>query len=93
MSFLKRIFGGGDGGFGSRPGATQDYKGFAITATPIKESAQWRLAGLITKEIGGVTKEHRFVRADLFSSKEEAEQFAFVKAQLIVDQNGEGMFS
>ena len=78
---------------GGKPGAAQEYKGYAITATPIKESGQWRLAGVITKEIGGVAKEHRFVRADLFSSKEEAEQFAFVKAQLIIDQSGEGMFS
>ena len=91
MSFLKKLFGGGDGA-GAKPGAAQEYKGYAITATPIKEGGQWRLAGLITKEIGGVTKEHRFVRADLFSSKDEAEQFAFVKAQLIIDQSGEGMF-
>ena len=92
MSWLKKIFGGGDGG-ASKTGAAQEYKGYAITATPIKESGQWRMAGVITKEIGGVTKEHRFVRADLFSSKDEAEQFAFVKAQLIIDQSGEGMFS
>ena len=92
MSFLKRLFGGGDD-TGAKPGAAQEYKGYAVTATPIKESGQWRLAGVIAKEIGGVAKEHRFVRADLFSSKEEAEQFAFMKAQLIIDQSGEGMFS
>ena len=91
MSWLKKLFGGGDGG-DVKPGAAQEYKGYAIAATPIKESGQWRLAGHITKEIGGVAKEHKFVRADLFSSKEEAEQFAFVKAQLIIDQSGEGMF-
>ena len=89
MSWLKKIFGGG----ASKPGAAQEYKGYSIVATPIKEGGQWRLAGVITKEIGGVAKEHKFVRADLFSSKEEAEQFAFVKAQLIIDQSGEGMFS
>ncbi len=91
MSWLKKIFGGGDGA-GVKAGAAQEYKGYSIVATPIKEGGQWRLAGLITKEIGGVTKEHKFVRADLFSSKDEAEQFAFVKAQLIIDQSGEGIF-
>jgi hypothetical protein len=92
MSWLKKIFGGGEG-LGSSAGAAQEYKGFSIVPTPIKESGQWRLSGLISKEIDGVMKEHKFIRADLFSSKDEAEQFAVSKAQLIIDQSGEGIFS
>ena len=94
MSFWKRLFGlGGSGGAsGSFANETREYDGHVIHAEPVKDNGQWRLAGVITKEIGGVSKEHRFVRADLFSSKEEAEQFAFVKAQLIIDQSGEGIF-
>jgi hypothetical protein len=90
MSWLRKIFGGGEAS--PAASATREYKGCTITATPIKESGQFRLAGVITKEIGGVVKEHRFVRADLFTSKDEAVQFAFVKGQLIVDQSGDGMF-
>lgn len=90
MSFFKKIFGGGDG---AKPGAAQDYKGFAIVATPIKEGGQWRLAGTISKEVGGVMKEHKFIRADLFSSKDEAEKFVMAKAELIIDQSGEAIFS
>jgi hypothetical protein len=59
----------------------------------MKEGGQWRLAGTISKEIGGVAKEHKFIRADLFSSKDEAEQFAVIKAQLIIDQSGDAIFS
>jgi hypothetical protein len=90
MSWLKKIFGGGE----ATPavGATRDHKGYTITAAPIKEGGQFRLAGVISKEIGGVVKEHRFVRADLFTSKDEAVQFAFLKGQLIIDQSGDAIF-
>jgi hypothetical protein len=89
MSWLKKIFGGGAS---PTADAAREHKGYLITATPIKEGGQFRLAGVISKEIGGVVKEHRFVRADLFTSKDEAVQFAFVKGELIIDQSGEGMF-
>jgi hypothetical protein len=92
MSWLKKIFGGGDSSNVSA-GTAQEYKGFSIVPTPIKEGGQWRLAGTISKEIGGAMKEHKFIRADLFSSKDEAEQFAVTKAQLIIDQSGESIFS
>jgi hypothetical protein len=93
MSWLKKIFGGGDGAGASAAGKAQEYKGYSITATPMKEGGQWRLAGMISKEIGGLRKEHTFIRADLFSSKDEAEQFAVTKAQLIIDQSGDSIFS
>jgi hypothetical protein len=92
MSFLKRLFGGGGGSAGS-VGAVHEHKGYSIVATPIKEGGQWRLAGTIRKEIGGALKEHKFIRADLFSSKDEAEQFTVSKAQLIIDQSGDSIFS
>lgn len=91
MSWLKKIFGGGESNAPS-VGTAQEYKGFSILPTPIKEGGQWRLAGTISKEIGGAMKEHKFIRADLFSSKDEAVQFAVSKAQLIIDQSGEGIF-
>ena len=90
MSWLKKIFGGGEAS--ANAGAAREYKGYSITATPIKEGGQFRLAGMISKEIGGVVKEHKFVRADLFTGKDEAVQFAFVKGELIIDQSGDGMF-
>ena len=90
MSWLKKIFGGGEAS--TNAGATREYKGYSITATPLKEGGQFRLAGVISKEIGGVRKEHRFVRADLFTSKDEAVQFAFMKGELIIDQSGEAIF-
>jgi hypothetical protein len=92
MSWLKKLF-GGSGAADAAAGPSREHKGFTITAAPIKESGQWRLAGVISKEISGVVKEHRFVRADVFTSKDEAVQFAFVKGELIIDQSGEAIFS
>jgi hypothetical protein len=93
MSWLKKIFGGGEGAGVPSKGPAHEYKGFTIHATPIKEGGQWRLAGTISKEVGGAMKEHKFIRADLFSSKDEAGQFAVSKAQLIIDQSGDSIFS
>ncbi len=90
MSWLKKIFGGG--GATGAAGPEREHKGFMIRAEPIKEGGQWRLAGVISKEIDGVRKEHRFIRADLFTSKDEAVQFAFVKGELMIDQSGDGIF-
>jgi hypothetical protein len=91
MSWFSGLFGGKSSAKGES-GPVREHKGFTITAAPVKESGQFRLAGVISKEIDGVMKEHRFVRADLFTSKDEAIQFAFMKGELIIDQSGEGMF-
>jgi hypothetical protein len=91
MSWFSGLF-GGKSGAKAETGPSRGYKGFTIIAAPIKESGQFRLAGMISKEIDGVIKEHRFVRADLFTSKDDAIQFAFVKGELIIDQSGEGIF-
>ena len=42
--------------------------------------------------IGGVKKEHRFVRADRFSSAEEAADHSINKGCQIVDERGDQMF-
>ncbi|MBP0617538.1 HlyU family transcriptional regulator [Jiella mangrovi] len=95
MSFLKKLFGG------SREAAeipapkvteTLDHAGFTIKATPMQEGGQFRLAALIEKEVGGTMKSHQMIRADMFSSKEDATQFALKKAQQVIDEQGEAIF-
>jgi hypothetical protein len=66
-----------------------EYKGYLIEAKPYKDGGQWQLAGRISKD----GKVHDFVRADKFSSLEEAADIALSKGQLMVDQSGERMFS
>ena len=93
MSFLKSLFGRKDA-TPSAPVAvkTLDHNGFTIRATPYQEGGQYQLCGVIEKEIDGELRSHRFVRADRFPGAEEAADFTLVKAQQIIDQQGDSLF-
>ncbi len=94
MSFLKNLFGGGGGSSApSAPPPGEEYKGFTIRATPLPVGSEYQLAGQIEKDVGGELKVHKFVRADRMSSRDDAVSFAIAKGRLIVDEQGEGMFS
>jgi hypothetical protein len=90
MSFLKRLFGSGR----EEPVASTpvEYKGWTIAPAPFREGGQFQTAGIIRKEINGVVKEHRFIRADRFTSAEEAVNHAVRKARQIIDERGERLF-
>lgn len=93
MSFWKSLFGGGTSEpAAAKPGRTEEYSGFTIEAAPYKDGGQYQLAGKIRKTIDGTAKEHSFVRADRFSTFEDAESFAFVKAKQMIDQMGDRLF-
>jgi hypothetical protein len=87
MGWISNLFGGGVG----QPAAPKslEYKGFLISAEPYKDGGHFQLAGVISKD----GKTHRFVRADKFTDAGEAADFALSKGQLIVDQQGDRMFS
>ena len=89
MSFFKKLFGGGGAAAEDKPVKSAEHKGFTIEARPYKEGGQFQLAGVISKEIDGVRKEHRFVRADRFTSIDEAAEIALVKGRQIIDEQGE----
>ena len=97
MSFLKKLFGGGEKaevvGEGKPVGEAIEHKGFRIVATPYKADGQFQTCGVISKEIDGVVIEHRFVRADRFGSPNEAADMALKKGQQIVNEQGERLFS
>jgi hypothetical protein len=92
MSFFKKLFGGGDAASESSPSKAEEYKGFMIAAAPYKESGQWQLAGIISKDINGERREHKFVRADRFTDRDEAASIALSKARQIVDEQGATLF-
>ncbi len=76
------------------PGAEpQVYSDCTIHAAPIREGNQYRLAGRIEKVLDGETLERVFIRADIFSSADDALEFTFRKARQIIDQNGSSLFS
>lgn len=93
MSFWKSLFGGGSSSSEPKASAPVEYNGFTISAAPYKAEGQYQTAGTISKDVGGVTKEHKFVRADRHASYDDAVEFSVSKAKQIVDQQGERMFS
>ncbi|KQT45069.1 hypothetical protein ASG43_12230 [Aureimonas sp. Leaf454] len=97
MSFLKKLFGGGSAKpegppKPSAPVAQEAYREFLIQATPIRDGGQYRLAGTVSREIGGERREHAFVRADMFQTADEAAQGALRKGRQLIDEQGEALF-
>jgi hypothetical protein len=72
----------------------EEYKGFRIAATPIREGGQYRISGVIEYDQEGMPpKHHTFVRADLIPGQDEAARIALLKARLMVDQMGVSVFT
>ena len=93
MSFWKSLFGGGaKSETEGKSGAPVEYNGFIIRAAPYKAEGQYQTAGTVEKEVNGVRKEHKFIRADRHASYEDAVEFSLSKARQIVDQQGQRVF-
>ena len=65
---------------------------YSVYAAPVKEGGQWRLAGRIEHDAPNGLMVRRFIRADLFSSQDDAIETTFRKAKQIIDQHGVGLF-
>ena len=96
MSFLKRLFGGGGEAAAepksAAPAKQVEHKGFLISATPYKNEGQYQTCGVVSKEIDGVMKEHKFIRADRFAGLDDAVDISIKKGMQLVDEQGERIF-
>lgn len=91
LGSLKSLFGGG----GEAAAASADvveYNGFQIQPAPERREGGWNTAGLITKTVDGEPKEYRFIRVDTHSNRDDAISFSVVKAQQIIDEQGDLLF-
>lgn len=98
MSFWKNLFGGGGGSpakdaMAPAPVAEESYKGFTVKALIMQVGGEYQLAGQIDKDVGGVLKTYKFIRADRMSSKEDVVSLSLAKGRQIVDEQGERMFT
>lgn len=98
MSFLKKLFGGGESaeaGNGKAAGALgeESYKGFLIKAIEMRAGSEYQLAGTIEKDVGGELRSYQFVRADRIAGRDELVSMALAKGRQIIDEQGEGVFS
>ncbi|MFB9952236.1 HlyU family transcriptional regulator [Rhizobium puerariae] len=97
-SFLSNVFSIFSGGGKSAEPAGKsvepvEHGGCLIYAAPIREGSQFRLAGRIEKEVNGDVLVRDFVRADVFTSMDDAVEYTVKKAQQIIDQNGASLFA
>ena len=92
MSFLKKLFGGGESSGGDKPLDTEEYKTYRITAVQMMQNGEYVLAGTVEKEVNGEVKTHKFVRADRLPSADQAAQAALAKGRQLVDEQGDGLF-
>jgi hypothetical protein len=89
MPFWSRLF-------GSKPDApakAEEYKGFRITPTPIREGGQYRVSARIEGEVGDVIRQHTLIRADTTASLDEATALSLAKARQMIDEQGDRVFS
>jgi hypothetical protein len=95
MSFWKNLFGGGSGASEAEPSADaqEEFEGFLIKATLMKAGGEFQIAGTIEKEIDGEVKSYSFIRADKFSSKDDAAAATLGKGRQIIMEQGRTLFS
>lgn len=94
-SFFSKLFGlsGKSDAQAAGPEERETYNDLVIVATPMQEGSQYRLAGRIEKQGGDVVLVRTFVRADVFTSREDTVAAAFRKGHQIIDQHGPSLFS
>jgi hypothetical protein len=96
MSFLSKLFGGGDKAAGAPAGDKEldqeSYKGYLIKAVEMRAGSEYQLCGSIEKEIDGELKLYKFVRADRMSSKDDVISMALAKGRQIIDEQGDGIY-
>lgn len=93
MSFWSALFGRTAPSETAKVADPVEYKGYEIRAAPYKnDGGQFQTAGVIAREIDGVRKEHRFIRADAYAGYEDAVNFTVNKARQIVDLQGDRIF-
>jgi hypothetical protein len=96
FSSIFSMFSGGAKPAGTAAGVAAEpllYGDCTIYAEPQKEGGQYRLAGRIEKTVGEDVLVRNFIRADMFSSSDDAIECTVRKAQQIIDQNGSSLFS
>ena len=70
-----------------------EYKGYRIRPAPFWSTSHYQTAGTIEKDTPEGLKKHEFIRADTYTSRDDAIAFAIVKAKQLIDQQGDRIFT
>ena len=90
MSWLSRIFGGGESA--APEDKSLEYKGFTIIPEPISEGAHHRIAARIEKDVDGEVKTHQLIRADTLNAHDAAVEASIAKAKQVIDEQADRLF-
>ncbi len=90
MGWISRLFGGS--GDTPKRGATETIEGYRVTPEPQPRDGQFQTAGIIERGDGDSLQSHRFIRADLHPSFEQACSHSLQKAEQIIREQGERLF-
>ena len=69
-----------------------EHEGYCIEPQPMPEGGQYRLCAVITREVGGETRQHRLIRADLFPDADTAAETSVRKAKQMIAEQGDRIF-
>jgi hypothetical protein len=84
--------GHGSGDRAAPAAAPIEYKGYRIQPAPYVANGQYQTCGVIEKDTPDGMKQHRFIRADTYSNRDDAIEFTISKAKQIIDMQGDRMF-
>lgn len=88
--FWQKWFGGARG----TAHAAVHYREYAIHPRPQKTANGWRIEAVIRRPgADGAMREHCFIRADACNSEVGAVALTIHKAKMLIDQQGEKIFS
>ncbi len=74
-------------------GETETIEGYRVTPEPMPRDGQFQTAGLIESGDGETLQTHRFIRADLHPTFEQACSHSVQKAEQIIREQGARLFS
>jgi hypothetical protein len=90
---LKSLFGGSDAPQKTGNSVSVEYDSYTIIAEPQQNGGQWQVRGRIEKQDGEELKSHVFIRADTLPGETEAANEMIRKAKMMIDQQGDSIFS
>ena len=91
-AMLSGLGGAGAQGNAGATIAAVEYNGYRIKPAPYRTNNHYQTAGSIEKDTPEGLKEHHFIRADTYPSREDAIAFTVTKAKQIIDQQGDRIF-
>lgn len=75
------------------PAQAVEYKGYRILPAPFWSKTHYQTAGTIEKDTPEGVKKHAFIRADTYTSRDDAVAFAITKAKQLIDQQCDRIFT